>query len=237
MPPLSEFFGSLERLLGDLYPYRYAGSGVLLVLAGAIVAWLWRSGWGRAALGWASAHRGLSAVLVIAAVAMLVPLGSYTLSPLWERSSLDEASPLEVLRPADAAAPAAANPSAAATAPQSPAAGGPAGARVLRQGMLAGADAFHFGRGDVLLVDDGAGGRVLRFEGLSVRNGPDLFVYLSDNPEDVRRAVNLGGLKATDGSFNYEVPAQIEGATLDYALIWCRQFGVLFASAPLAPGS
>lgn len=87
----------------------------------------------------------------------------------------------------------------------------------------------------MLLVDTGAGNRVVSFEGASVRNGPDLFVYLSPSVTEVGTAVNLGPLKATDGDFNYEVPTTIEGRALANVVVWCRQFGVLFASAALSP--
>ena len=47
----------------------------------------------------------------------------------------------------------------------------------------------------------------LRLEDFSVRNGPDLFVYLSpDAAGYTDDALELGRLKATDGSFNYELP-------------------------------
>ena len=42
---MEEFFGDLERLAADLYPYRWAiGAGVLVALA-AIGAWGYRQGW------------------------------------------------------------------------------------------------------------------------------------------------------------------------------------------------
>ena len=46
------------------------------------------------------------------------------------------------------------------------------------RGMFEGADDFHFGRGDALLIETAPGAYTLRFENFSVRNGPDLFVYL-----------------------------------------------------------
>jgi len=49
----------------------------------------------------------------------------------------------------------------------------------------------------------------------------------------VSEAINLGGLKATDGNFNYDIPADIDAAVYRYAIVWCRDFAVLFATAPL----
>ena len=80
---------------------------------------------------------------------------------------------------------------------------------------------------------------VLRFEDFSVRNGPDLYVYLSEDPAggSVDEALNLGGLKATDGAFNYEVPPQIDVSRAKSAVVWCRQFSTLFAHAEFMPAS
>jgi hypothetical protein len=47
--------------------------------------------------------------------------------------------------------------------------------------------------------------------------------------------VNLGALKATDGSFSYEIPPELSADDIASAIVWCRAFGVLFASAPLTP--
>jgi hypothetical protein len=67
-----------------------------------------------------------------------------------------------------------------------------------------------------------------------VRNGPDLFVYLSPNEDGYADgAVNLGELKATDGAFNYDVPAGVDVSQFRSAIVWCKRFSVLFAVAPL----
>jgi hypothetical protein len=75
----------------------------------------------------------------------------------------------------------------------------------------------------------------LRLENFSVRNGPDLYVYLSTDPSGVSvvETLNLGALKATDGAFNYEIPAGIDMTGIKSVGVWCRQFSVLFAHAPL----
>jgi hypothetical protein len=145
---------------------------------------------------------------------------------------------------------AATSPPTAAPPGESPAAPGPAAqatpqstpaptfaARATHQGQFRGADDFHFGRGTALLIETAPGQYVLRFEDFSVRNGPDLFVYLSPDPngDDVEGAINLGGLKGTDGAFNYDVPAGTDVSQYKSALVWCRQFAVQFAVAPLSP--
>ena len=53
--------------------------------------------------------------------------------------------------------------------------------------------------------------------------------------KDAREFVSLGRLRATEGNVNYEIPAGTDASEYRYALIWCKQFGVLFNSAELAP--
>ena len=82
---------------------------------------------------------------------------------------------------------------------------------VVLAGEFFGADDFHFGSGTALLIATAADQFVVRPEEFSVRNGPDLFVYLSTNPDGWSDdALNLGELRATDGSLNYDVPAGVD---------------------------
>jgi hypothetical protein len=105
--------------------------------------------------------------------------------------------------------------------------------RVLTQGEFHGADDFHFGRGQALLIETEPGRYTVRFENFSVRNGPDLFVYLSTDPEGLGdHSLNLGGLKGTDGAFNYDVPPGTDVSQFKSAIVWCDEFAVLFATAP-----
>ena len=68
----------------------------------------------------------------------------------------------------------------------------------------------------------------------SVRNGPDLYVYLSPDADDYDDgALELGKLKATDGAFGYDLPPGTDPADFASAIIWCKQFSHLFAVAPL----
>jgi hypothetical protein len=211
------FLGELEDLAGDLYAWRWPIAGGLACVSVAALALAARLRLDR--ILWR--HRLLSLAGATLVAAMVLPAAWYALSPLWERSRLDEASPLAVTTPITGEAPAA------------PGSAAPFAPRVTHRGMLAGADEFHFGRGDALLIETAPGMHSLRFEGFSVRNGPDLFVYLTNHPGDIPGGVNLGSLKATDGNFNYDVPSGVDAAGYRYAIVWCRQFAVLFASAEL----
>jgi len=189
-------------------------------------------------------------------LAVGIPAGWYTISPLFERETVCEASPIagagagseKCAGVAIAAARSSTTATSAATAAPAatPAAtAAPAATpatteapqfqpRVAGEGEFRGADDFHFGRGQALLIETAPGQYTLRFENFSVRNGPDLFVYLSNDPGGISDALLLGDLKGTDGAFNYDVPAGTDVSRFNSAIVWCRQFAVLFATATFA---
>ncbi|MCY3919255.1 MAG: DM13 domain-containing protein [Chloroflexi bacterium] len=108
--------------------------------------------------------------------------------------------------------------------------------RLVSQGELMGADEFHTGSGDVLLVISPDGDVILRFQDYAVRNGPDLHVYLTPDPGGdvhVDGAISLGPVKATQGSVNYEVPPDVDPDSFRAAVIYCVPFRVVFATALL----
>jgi hypothetical protein len=55
--------------------------------------------------------------------------------------------------------------------------------------------------------------------------------------ETVTRAgfVDLGAMKGNKGDQNYEGPANVDLRQYQSVTIWCRRFGVNFATAPLTP--
>ena len=111
--------------------------------------------------------------------------------------------------------------------------------RLVSRGELMGADDFHTGSGDVLLAIGPDGEVVLRFQDYAVRNGPDLHVYLTPDPGGdvhVDGAISLGPVKATQGSVNYEVPADVDLDSFRAAVIYCVPFQVTFATAVLDGG-
>lgn len=85
------------------------------------------------------------------------------------------------------------------------------------------------------------GKRVLRFTSFVTSNGPDVQVYLgkandaSDN-DTVTNAgfYHVGALKGTEGDQNYELPDDLDLDEFHSVTIWCRRFGVNFATAPLS---
>ncbi len=203
--------GDLERLFATgIYPLRVPIAVALVVAFGALVLLGRRRGWFAAA----RRHPGRTAGLTGVVLAVALPLGWYLASPLFIRTELIEPAPVAV------------------TSPDGPS---PATATTIAAGSFRGADDFHFGRGTASIIETSPGGYTLRFEDFSVRNGPDLYVYLSPLAEGYTEgALELGTLKATDGAFAYELPDGTDPDDFESALIWCKQFAVLFAVAPLA---
>ena len=228
MSALLSILGDLERFTADLYPYRYVISPLLVAVAIGVVI----LGVKRGAHLYLWQHRLATGLIGTPALIIVLFLGNYLLSPLWERSFLEEDSPLAVVASTPAGVE---GESTSATIPSNT----PVQAGVTHRGEFEGADSFHFGRGQALIIETEDGARVLRFENFSVLNGPDLFVYLSEDPSgmSVTEELNLGELKATDGAFNYELPDDIDLASIRSAVVWCRRFGVLFAVAEFSLGS
>jgi hypothetical protein len=88
----------------------------------------------------------------------------------------------------------------------------------------------------------GDGKRLVRFTTFETSNGPDVRVYLiaaKDAPDNdtVTRAgfIDLGAMKGNKGDQNYEVPTNLDLSQYQSVTIWCRRFGVNFATAPLTP--
>lgn len=90
----------------------------------------------------------------------------------------------------------------------------------------------HSASGDVRIVDT-KNGKVIRYENFKTINGPDLYVYIAKDL-DAKEYVNLGRLRATEGSVNYEIPQGVNLAEYKYVMTWCKRFGVLFNYADLS---
>ena len=171
--------------------------------------------------------------LAVAGAVVTVWVAAFLAAPLFdEGTSLDEELAFAVATPT--AAPASTSEATAATEGSSVAAS--ATGVLVSEGMLEGADSFHTGQGRVILVEGPDGRGVLRFEDYSVRNGPDLHVYLTPDPDldiHVDGAVDLGEVRATSGNVNYEVPSGLDLSSFRGVVIYCQPFAVVFASAGL----
>ena len=226
-----------RALFDSLYTHRteLAIGTLLAIVLLAIVAW--RFGW----LAAARRHRGRTAGLITVGLVVGLPFAWYLASPLWIRIELVEPGPAVILDAADSTPPAEASPptrpSPAPIASEAVAEPSPTAfaARRISSGRFRGTDEFHFGRGTASIIETAPGAFTLRLDDFSVRNGPDLFVYLSPAADDYAKgSLELGRLKATDGAFGYELPSGVDPADFASAIIWCKQFSHLFAVAPLA---
>src|SRR5213593_4402755 len=168
------------------------------------------------------AQAALAVVLVAAGA-----FGWWTISPLFLTTTLQEDLPARVTVTVA--------PTASAAATIAPSATTPVGPKVLAMGQLQRVDDLHRGTGPVSLVElDGK--TFLRFENVAIQNGPDLQVYLArgmGGAYDGGRDLYLGALKATNGSFNYELPAGIPVGDYKSVVVWCRAYTVLFTWADL----
>ncbi len=101
---------------------------------------------------------------------------------------------------------------------------------VVRAGEFVGVNGYNF-VGQALVLADGTGRRVLRFENFEGQNGPALKVYLR---ADDGTFVTLGDLQGNIGNQNYEIPEDVDLDKYNTIDIWCEPFGVGFGLAPLA---
>jgi Electron transfer DM13 len=147
----------------------------------------------------------LITLVIVAAIA--IPIGIYTLSPLFVSATVNELLPATVTVPTEK--------------PLS--------------GILTGAHdglANDNAEGNVKVVSLTDGSKILRLENFKSTNGPNVHVYLSTD----KRAtdyVDLGKLKANNGNQNYDIPAGTDIRKHNIVLIWCKDFSVLFGSAVL----
>ncbi len=114
----------------------------------------------------------------------------------------------------------------------------PTGPVALRSGRFH--DVVHEGSGTATIYRLPDGRMVLRLEDFDVLNGPDLYLYLSALPDSnesgvvlANRYVSLGRLKGNRGNQTYDLPANVNLAEINSIVIWCQQFRVNFATAPI----
>jgi hypothetical protein len=108
---------------------------------------------------------------------------------------------------------------------------------ILAKGELQFVDSVHNGRGPVRVLRIGEQ-RLLRFEEVAITNAPDVHVYLSRETGgkwSESTSLYLGALKATNGSFNYDIPASADLSLYKSVVVWCRAFSVLVTWADLKP--
>ncbi|MEK3884709.1 DM13 domain-containing protein [Paenibacillus sp. PL2-23] len=103
-------------------------------------------------------------------------------------------------------------------------------------GAFVDGDERHQASGQVFVVLGNDGKRYLRFEGLHVTNGPDLYVYLKQEGMETSDGIKLDKLKGNLGNQNYELPADLDLGSHSVVVIWCKAFDVDFGTALLKKG-
>ena len=103
----------------------------------------------------------------------------------------------------------------------------------------------HSTSGTVKILQLADGTRVLRLEDLQTSDGPQLEVWLSDQPVidgvdgwgvfDDGKYESLGALKGNVGNQNYKIPDSVDLADFSSVSIWCARFSVSFGAAELTP--
>jgi hypothetical protein len=99
-------------------------------------------------------------------------------------------------------------------------------------------DPIHYGKGTVTVYED----TVHLGSNFEVGPGPKFHVYLVPkkpvtSAADVKTSmfIDLGRLRAFQGSQNYAVPAGVDLSSYGSVVIWCKAFGVLISPAALDP--
>ncbi len=93
-------------------------------------------------------------------------------------------------------------------------------------------DGIHNAEGLAKILILSTGSPILRLEDFKSTNGPDVHLYLSNNKQ-ANDFIDLGRLKANIGNQNYQIPLDTDFNKYKYVLIWCQPFSVLFGSAQL----
>jgi hypothetical protein len=175
----------------------------------------------------------LALVAALLVVLAAVPLTAYVIVPLFVRSTVVESAPgatTSLLR--GTPAPGLGTP---VGTPPTGVGDSPNVTTVLSSGSLQRINPVDFGSGKVLILQVG-GRRFLRFENVEIAAAPNMHAYLSDhNDGSPGSFTDLGPLKATSGSFNYELPAGVDLGKVQSVVAWCLQFKTTVTYAVLQP--
>jgi hypothetical protein len=185
-------------------------------------------------------HRLLRAPLtwLLVAVAAIGVLGGYWFQPWKLVTDREVAEALSTPQPVR-------------SVPSGRPSGGPVGASasaasapiLVRQGVFLTHE--HETSGTARIIRTANGAHRLELVGLATSNGPDLRVWLTDQPVREGHAgwrvfddgnwFELGRLKGNRGDQAYAIPASLDLGKVSSVSIWCRRFAVSFGAAALRP--
>ncbi len=102
----------------------------------------------------------------------------------------------------------------------------------------------HTTRGAVQIVRLADGRHQLVIRDLQTSDGPDVRVWLSDQPVPTTapfdiygqgRHIELGALKGNVGNLVYDIPPTVDVTSFASVDLWCKRFSVSFGAAGLRP--
>jgi hypothetical protein len=194
----------------------------------------------------AKGNRNLRLIIAVIVLIPILIIAWWLASPLWISKTVDESFPLS----ASAVIPTGVTQSEAEQvmmimnklgqdmSEPMPSSASP---EALLSGSFRDGDSFHKGSGQAIIYRLEDGSHVLRLEDINITNGPDLRVLLVNHADPQTRAdvhdsgfVELGKLKGNMGSQNYEIPADVDLATVKSIVIYCKPFQVVFSVAALS---
>ena len=249
---MAEFFGTLERIAADLYPYRWPILAGLIVIFSLAAYYAYRrqlhlAVWRRRRL---AAIIGTPLLIVFGFLAW--GLGS----PLFIDETVEEEFPfaysavvpsgmdMEDVEMTMAVVAAMDDEPMMESMPETMMTEEEGKAVKLKEGGFRDADSFHRGSGQAVIYRAPDGIHLLRLEDLEVTNGPRLHVLLAVHGDPMKVSDikdngyhDLGRLKGNIGSQNYLVPDDVDVDAQMSVIIYCKPFSVIFSVAPLVgPG-
>lgn len=245
---MAEFFGTLERIAADLYPWRWPILAAILVIGVATTYYAYRREfhlviWRR---------RKLAAII---ATPLLIVFGFLAWglgSPLFIDETVEEEFPfahtaivpegmeMKDIEMTMAVVAAMDDEPMTEAMPEIMMEEEADVAVKLKEGSFRDADSFHRGSGQAIIYYTPDGSHLLRLENLNVTNGPRLHVLLAihEDPMEVSEIKDngyhdLGRLKGNIGNQNYPIPDDVNVDAQMSVIIYCKPFSVIFSVAPL----
>lgn len=78
-------------------------------------------------------------------------------------------------------------------------------------------------------------GNTLTLTNFKSDSGPDLNIWLATDIANVTNEyVDLGDIKGVDGSYTYDLPANLDYTEYKFVVVWCVAFNVNFGYAELS---
>ena len=101
-----------------------------------------------------------------------------------------------------------------------------------RMGMFSGRNGYN-AEGTAVLETVGSNSTLILKEDFKTQNGPGLYIYLSKSDQNVSGGIELSMLDSTEGMQSFDIAGGVDVSQFNYAIIYCKPFGIVFAAALL----